>query len=58
MTRDKTERRCPVCKKPAAAEFRPFCSARCKDIDLHRWFGEHYALPAEPAEGEDFGEEN
>ncbi|MGH6886746.1 MAG: DNA gyrase inhibitor YacG [Geminicoccales bacterium] len=25
---------------------RPFCSARCRDIDLGRWFGEIYTLPA------------
>ena len=29
---------CPNCGKPAAERFRPFCSGRCKDVDLHRWF--------------------
>ena len=23
---------------------RPFCSPRCKDIDLGRWFGEDYVI--------------
>jgi endogenous inhibitor of DNA gyrase (YacG/DUF329 family) len=25
----------------------PFCSLRCADVDLHRWFGEQYAVPVE-----------
>jgi endogenous inhibitor of DNA gyrase (YacG/DUF329 family) len=41
--------RCPICGRPAAAATRPFCSARCADIDLGRWFGETYRLPAEPS---------
>ena len=38
---------CPNCGKPAAERFRPFCSGRCKDVDLHRWFSGAYAIPAE-----------
>jgi endogenous inhibitor of DNA gyrase (YacG/DUF329 family) len=26
--------------------FRPFCSGRCKDVDLNRWLSGHYAIPA------------
>ena len=37
---------CPICGKPAAYEFRPFCSKRCADIDLQRWFAGVYAVPA------------
>lgn len=37
---------CPICEKPTAPEFRPFCSARCKDVDLQRWFTGAYAIPA------------
>ena len=37
---------CPICGKPAAERFRPFCSGRCKDVDLHRWFSGAYAIPA------------
>lgn len=40
-------RRCPICGKPAAHEVRPFCSKRCADVDLHRWLGGAYAIPAE-----------
>ena len=49
------EEACPICAKKAKAEFRPFCSARCADIDLGRWFGGDYSIPAEPIEtnGED-----
>jgi len=39
--------RCPICRKPAKPEFRPFCSRRCADVDLGRWFSEQYAVPAE-----------
>ena len=38
-------KRCPVCGKPALARFRPFCSKRCADIDLHRWLAGSYAVP-------------
>ena len=48
-------RRCPICKAPSAMEFRPFCSKRCADVDLGRWFGGNYSVPAvEPPEGEEW----
>lgn len=41
---------CPICQRAAAAEraanaHSPFCSARCKAIDLGRWLSGAYALP-------------
>ncbi len=47
-----TERRCPICTRPAVdAAFRPFCSRRCADVDLQRWFSGAYAVPVvEPEE--------
>lgn len=46
------DRPCPICGKASAAAFRPFCSKRCADIDLHRWLGGVYAVPdAEPPAG-------
>ena len=36
---------CPICGRPAAVEFRPFCSARCKDVDLNRWLSGAYHIP-------------
>ena len=56
MTPPKKNRsaKCPVCAKPARAEHVPFCSARCRQIDLGRWLGGHYAIAAQgPAEYED-----
>jgi len=38
---------CPVCKKPTLHDYRPFCSKRCADVDLGRWFTGAYAIPAE-----------
>jgi len=37
-------RKCPICKKPADATLKPFCSKRCADIDLGRWWGESYRI--------------
>src|SRR5262245_43839681 len=37
---------CPICGKPRVEKLRPFCSRRCADIDLHRWLGGSYAIPA------------
>jgi endogenous inhibitor of DNA gyrase (YacG/DUF329 family) len=41
-----------LCRKPAAPEFAPFCSARCKDRDLLQWLGDGYAIPGPPADVE------
>jgi len=42
---------CPTCQKPvewvATNEFRPFCSDRCKLIDLGEWANEERAIPGE-----------
>jgi hypothetical protein len=42
------KRRCPICGKDAAEKTRPFCSARCKAIDLNRWLSGHYVIPGAP----------
>lgn len=45
---------CPVCRRaPPAAAHRPFCSARCADVDLNRWLTGAYATPADPEEDDD-----
>ncbi|MEO1039406.1 MAG: DNA gyrase inhibitor YacG [Pseudomonadota bacterium] len=41
---------CPICNKPAEKAFRPFCSKRCADVDLSRWFSGSYAIPGEPVQ--------
>ena len=38
--------KCPICGKPVEAEYRPFCSRRCADVDLQRWLTGRYAVPA------------
>ena len=43
---DTPKRQCPICGKPATIEAKPFCSKRCADVDLHRWLGEGYRVPA------------
>lgn len=48
-----TRRVCPICGKSVLAEFRPFCSRRCADVDLHRWLSGVYAVPAAEDEEED-----
>jgi hypothetical protein len=48
--------RCPICQKPMKVEKTadwpsfPFCSKRCKLIDLGRWLGERYHVPTVPEE--------
>jgi endogenous inhibitor of DNA gyrase (YacG/DUF329 family) len=37
--------KCLICQKIIDNKYRPFCSARCQQVDLHRWFGEVYAMP-------------
>jgi endogenous inhibitor of DNA gyrase (YacG/DUF329 family) len=39
--------RCPICKKPVAkaGEAFPFCSERCRTIDLGRWASGAYVIP-------------
>ncbi|MCK0207341.1 DNA gyrase inhibitor YacG [Starkeya koreensis] len=47
---------CPICGKPPAEKYKPFCSSRCADIDLHRWLTGAYAIPVTEDDDED-GEE-
>ncbi len=42
-----SQRLCPICRKPADSVFAPFCSKRCADVDLNRWFKGGYSLPGE-----------
>ena len=45
-------RKCPECGKPATRADYPFCSPRCKDIDLNRWLSGSYAIPVRPDDEE------
>jgi hypothetical protein len=44
---------CPICGKPATAASRPFCSERCRDVDLNRWLSNSYAIPGRKDEDEE-----
>ncbi|MCE9679881.1 DNA gyrase inhibitor YacG [Shewanella sp. AS1] len=43
---------CPTCQTPVQwtpeSKFRPFCSERCKLIDLGDWASEKHAIPVKP----------
>lgn len=42
------ETKCPHCEKPSSWKdnpFRPFCSERCKKIDLGDWADEKFKVP-------------
>ncbi|MBI4686844.1 MAG: DNA gyrase inhibitor YacG [Nitrospirae bacterium] len=43
--------KCPICKKVTTWEenpFRPFCSERCKIIDLGKWASGEYKIKGKP----------
>ena len=42
--------KCPECGKPAVRDFYPFCSQRCKALDLGRWLSGTYAIPVSEAD--------
>lgn len=46
-----SEVQCPTCGKPVtwseASPFRPFCSERCKLIDLGAWASEEHRIPGD-----------
>jgi endogenous inhibitor of DNA gyrase (YacG/DUF329 family) len=44
---------CPTCKKSSTEQYRPFCSKRCADVDLGRWFSGSYAIAAQETDEED-----
>ena len=54
---------CPQCGAPVAwgseSRYRPFCSERCRMIDLGAWASESYRVPVadEAAEADDFPKE-
>jgi uncharacterized protein len=51
-------RPCAICKKPSHPKFHPFCSNRCAQIDLNRWLGGKYVIPAVETDEEDSSNED
>jgi uncharacterized protein len=51
---------CPICRRNAAPRKEnpafPFCSTRCKTVDMGRWLDEGYRVPVAPDEVEDEGD--
>lgn len=45
--------KCPVCGKPATLQYKPFCSKKCADIDLNRWFKGTYVVHTDEVPTED-----
>ena len=48
--------RCPTCERsfePAQSTAMPFCSDRCRQIDLGRWLGEKISIPVTRESDED-----
>jgi hypothetical protein len=54
-TRPAKGKRCPICGKLASPETLPFCSPRCRDVDLHRWLSGSYVVPGSDHDEEDQG---
>lgn len=54
MNGEVTVVKCPTCGEPVAwlpeNPYRPFCSERCKVIDLGAWANEDYGMAAEEDE--------
>jgi endogenous inhibitor of DNA gyrase (YacG/DUF329 family) len=47
--------KCPTCRQETVWQgnpYRPFCSARCRTIDLGSWAAESYRIPAEQLDPE------
>ena len=51
--------KCPICSKPVAApagddrRAYPFCSDRCRDVDLGRWLDGAYQVPVAESPNDD-----
>ena len=47
---------CPICGKPAIPAHQPFCSGRCRDIDLGRWLKGTYRIETDETSEDGAGE--
>lgn len=51
-------RRCPICAEPTDTAYRPFCSRRCRDVDLGRWLGGGYVIAGGQQDADEDGDED
>jgi hypothetical protein len=49
----RASKKCPICGKPATEASKPFCSERCRDVDLNRWLSDAYVIPGGKDNDED-----
>jgi uncharacterized protein len=49
--------KCPICRQPTDPELRPFCSRRCRDLDLARWLQGSYAIAGGTDDADEDGDE-
>ncbi len=49
--------RCPICGESTEMDYRPFCSGRCRDVDLSRWLRGGYAIPGGQADADEDGDD-
>lgn len=50
-------RKCPICGNRRDTDHSPFCSSRCRDRDLARWFNDGYTVAGRPALPEEIEQE-
>ncbi len=50
---------CPECRRPSQRDHYPFCSNRCRELDLSRWLNGSYAIPVADDEAKaDYSDED
>ena len=58
MAKESAKKNCPICGSASSEKYKPFCSARCADVDLYRWLKGSYVVPGKSVAdiGDDDGE--
>lgn len=55
MSDQPSKRDCPICANPAKQAYTPFCSERCRKVDLNRWLSNGYYIPGNQADDDSDG---
>lgn len=56
MSKSAKKQICAICENDVVPIYKPFCSKRCADVDLHRWLNGSYAIPCSDDESAPEGE--